>query len=323
MSQLPENNTDQYDHPASAPAASLGKMLREARERHGLSVADVAAQIKFAPRQIEALEADDLVHLPEAAFLRGFVRSYAKILQLDAQALLGALPQSKSAVPEHIEAPVNEPFPAAHSSRRQNQIMLGAALLIAVIVAGFAVWHFTSPIMKPSVEKLETQISLPAESPTAPVKQDTITPSIPAEIKSKPFAQAAKPAAVQSTSKVQSTDSLKQSDSTTNVAKPAAVQAAPKMQSTDSEMHPNSTIKKIRMRLVFEVEAWAEIKDKDGKVLSARVHEPGTEMRLGGVPPVALVIGRAGSVRLFKNDEPVDLKPYINSSSEVARLTLE
>ena len=56
-------------------------MLREARERLGLSVADVAAQIKFAPRQIEALEADDFKHLPEAAFLRGFVRSYAKILQ--------------------------------------------------------------------------------------------------------------------------------------------------------------------------------------------------------------------------------------------------
>ena len=386
MSQLPEDNTDQYDHPVATPAVSLGKLLREARERHGLSVADVAAQIKFAPRQIEALEADDLKHLPEAAFLRGFVRSYAKILQLDAQALLEALPQSKNAVPEQIVTPVNEPFPAAHSSKRQNQILLGAALLIAVIVAGFAVWHFANPIQRSSGAKTETLVTLPAELPAGPasqvLNQDTMAPSVtaetkprsmaahtsaqpskPATVQSVPKAQpadamkrsdsttnVAKPATVQSVQKAQPADAMKHSDSTTNVAKPATAQSAqkaqpadamkhsdstmnaaktatvqsvPKSQSTDSANPPSSSITKIKMRLVFDVESWAEIKDRDGKILSGRVHEAGTEMRLGGLPPVALVIGRAGSVHLFKNDEPVDLKPYTNSYSEVARLTLE
>jgi cytoskeleton protein RodZ len=53
------------------PPVSLGGLLREARERMGLSVGDVANQIKFAPRQIEALEADDFSAKPEAMFLRG------------------------------------------------------------------------------------------------------------------------------------------------------------------------------------------------------------------------------------------------------------
>src|ERR1039458_7621063 len=96
MEHLPENNAEQSNRSAEIPLTSLGRMLREARERFGLSVADVAAQIKFAPRQIEALEADDFKHLPEAAFLRGFVRSYAKILHLDAQTLLAAHPGAKS-----------------------------------------------------------------------------------------------------------------------------------------------------------------------------------------------------------------------------------
>jgi cytoskeleton protein RodZ len=327
MGQLPENNAEQGDQSAAIPAASLGRMLREARERLGLSVADVATQIKFAPRQIESLEADDFMHLPEAAFLRGFVRSYAKILQLDAQTLFEAFPQSKTAAAEQIPASVNEPFPIAHSSQRQNQMLLGAALLIAVVVAGFAVWHFTSPLQQPDVAKIETPVSLPAELSTGPapqvLKQDTMAPSITAETKPRSSAQVAKPAAVQSVPKAQPADAMKHSDSTMNLAKPATVQSVPKSQSADSATPPDGSITKIKMRLVFEVESWAEIKDRDGTVLSARVHEPGTEMRLGGLPPVALVIGRAGSVHLFKNDEPVDLKPYTNSFSEVARLTLE
>ena len=97
MEQLPENNAGQGDSPAAAiPAVSLGKTLREAREHLGLSIADVAHQTKFASRQIEALEADDFQNLPEMPFVRGFVRSYAKILQLDAQPLLAFLPQTNA-----------------------------------------------------------------------------------------------------------------------------------------------------------------------------------------------------------------------------------
>src|SRR5450830_941197 len=157
MEHLPENNAEQGNLSAAIPLTSLGRMLREAREHLGLSVADVAAQIKFAPRQIEALEADDFKHLPEAAFLRGFVRSYAKILHLDAQTLLTALPQPKTAAAELIPASVEVPFPAAHSSQRQNLILLGAALLLAVFVVVFAVWHFTNPQIPPQSRPAATK----------------------------------------------------------------------------------------------------------------------------------------------------------------------
>ena len=76
----------------AAQPFSVGATLREARTRLGLNVADVANHIKFAPRQIEALEEDNFAHLPEMAFVRGFVRSYAKLLQLDPAPLLAALP---------------------------------------------------------------------------------------------------------------------------------------------------------------------------------------------------------------------------------------
>src|SRR5512147_626254 len=112
MNNQPENQV--MDADAAAPQKfSVGAVLREAREQQGLSVADVANRIKFAPRQIEAMEADDYAQLPEATFVRGFVRSYARLLEIDAAPLLAALPQSHvQAVPAPEKKPVEVPFPS-------------------------------------------------------------------------------------------------------------------------------------------------------------------------------------------------------------------
>lgn len=158
MEQLPENRPDDNVTP------SLGKTLRQARELLGLNVADVSKQIKFSSRQIEALEADDFQHLPEIPFLRGFVRSYAKLLHLDAQPLLACIP-NLDAVKE-APAPVEVIFPSAHTPQRQNLILLGAALLLAVVVVAFAVWNYTMPPATPEIAQVK--VPLPAETEIIP-----------------------------------------------------------------------------------------------------------------------------------------------------------
>lgn len=158
------------------PIVSLGGMLRAAREQMGLSVGDVANQIKFAPRQIEALEADDFSAKPEAAFLRGFVRSYGKFLHLDVDALFAALPETK--VTTLSAAPVGHQtiFPNAQTSlRKQNFVWMGAALLLVAVAVGFAIVNGMSPA-KPDAETqaetntdeatVEAPIELPGDMQT-------------------------------------------------------------------------------------------------------------------------------------------------------------
>jgi cytoskeleton protein RodZ len=307
MDRLPENSTEQGNRSATIAPASLGMMLREARESLGLSVAEVADQIKFAPRQIEALEADDYKHLPELAFLRGFVRSYAKILNRDAQALLDALPETKVAAAELMPAAVGVPFPVAHSSQKQNLILLGAALLLAVIAVGFAVWHFTTPLQQSKVAKIETTVPLPAEIQTIPApiatKQDMIAPSFPAESKQPSLAKVEQPSV--------------------RAGKTAADQAESQTQSSDLRTHLDTSGEITRLRLVFDQESWTEITDKDGKILSSKVNPRGSELNLEARLPLSLVIGHAATTHLYQDGEPIALTPYINSSSEVARLILE
>ncbi len=71
---------------------SPGNYLKSARESMGLSIEEVADQIKLAPRQIIALEEDNYASLPGGlAVIRGFVRSYAKSVKLDPQPLIGMI----------------------------------------------------------------------------------------------------------------------------------------------------------------------------------------------------------------------------------------
>ena len=132
---------------------SVGTALRDARTRLGLSVAEVSHHVKFAPRQIEALEADDFDHLPETAFLRGFVRSYARLLQLDSAPLLAALPRPpQQFVSQEEKVQTEAPYPNIITERKQNIIWLAAALVIAIALAIVA-WFLGDSQKEQNIQK--------------------------------------------------------------------------------------------------------------------------------------------------------------------------
>ncbi len=142
---------------------SVGATLRAARERAGLSLTDVAGHLKFAPRQIEALEADDFIHLPEMPFVRGFVRNYAKLLQIDAAPLLVALPDSPTKTVDAllVMKSKNVPFLGVYAARKYNIVWLAGGLVVALVLAIF-VWlsNGTNAVFKTKV----VEVSLPASA---------------------------------------------------------------------------------------------------------------------------------------------------------------
>ena len=342
MEQLPENDPGQRGDPVAKHPASTGRMLREAREKLGLTVAEVAGQIKFAPRQIEALEADDFKQLPEIAFLRGFVRSYAKILRLDAEALLANLPQPKAVVAELTTVPATMLFPNAQSDRQQNLVWLSAAALLALVVVGFSYWHFKSPPKhaKEAVKEQVTQqsIELPKEQalelPKAQSTEQSEAAQAEAPVERLPGAKMlAEPLVLKSSTiepmvhaapKVRSSGAASSvREAKTQAAKRSAAAKAASVPSAGSVTPSGAIGETAELLLVFGEESWTEIKDKDGNILSSQVNPPGSELRVEGNPPFAMLIGHAASASLFFQGREVDLKPYINQYSEVAHLTLQ
>jgi len=122
-----------------AAGTGIGGELARAREARGLALADVAQQLKFAARQLEALEQERFDLLPGGTFARGMVRSYARLLKLDPEPLLsrigGTLDASNTG---RLAERYREPVPFSDSGRRSTLIYLGLSLLVLAAVGTLA-----------------------------------------------------------------------------------------------------------------------------------------------------------------------------------------
>ncbi len=126
------NESDEREAPAAEEGP--GRMLAQMRGANNLSVADVAKRLKYGVRQIEALEAEEFAKLQGNTFVRGMVRSYAKVLGIDPNPVLAAL--ERRYIPEEISVDLRTrgvPFP--QGGKRGTRIYLALSLLVLVAVA--------------------------------------------------------------------------------------------------------------------------------------------------------------------------------------------
>ena len=307
---------------------SVGTALRDARTRLGLSVAEVSHHVKFAPRQIEALEADDFDHLPETAFLRGFVRSYARLLQLDSAPLLAALPRPpEQSAPQEEKVQTEAPYPNIITERKQNIIWLAAALVIAIALALVA-WFLgdsqkeqssqkdaVSDIQKPANETL----ALPNPVPVSEVPQVVPVSEVHGMEPASGIPVSGKPLAEQPSAETKNAAELKSLPSVViPPAQPASVSAARPVINPPTG---NVAQGKSALRMTFDEDSWVEVTGQNGKHLLTQVNRAGSELIVNGDPPFTMVIGNSKAVHLYYKGQPVDLAQHTKVT--VARLTLE
>lgn len=326
------------------PALNVGMALREARESQGLSVYDVAERIKFAPKQVEALEANDFAHLPEAPFLRGFVRSYARMLHLDEAALIAALPGEAAKQADARTQAVEVAFPTIQSLRRVNVMWLAGALGVALVLGVMVLLHDSEPSVKPSgtvsepvalpeaavsgVANAEGQadgMPIAAEAGAAkaaePAKSAAVT--TPAET-SKPV-EAVKPA--EPGKKHDAVELAKKSDlpvaGKPSVAAPPKIDGASAPAVTTKPPVPLEVLKRRPLHFVFSETTWAEVIDVNGTILLSRTNPAGSEQWVGGPrrAPYDISIARPNTVKLYYKGKEIDLSSY--AAAKVARLKVE
>jgi cytoskeletal protein RodZ len=128
----------------SDPWEALGHCLRQAREREGLSLSNLAAKLHMGEEQLRALETGDRAHLPETVFVIAQGRRVAEALHVEINPLLEPLKQ-KSTGPRPTRQPLATTGVATPSQPPQGGTGLrwlgGLALVAGLAAAGGWGWQ--------------------------------------------------------------------------------------------------------------------------------------------------------------------------------------
>lgn len=172
-----------------AQTSSPGRALGAAREARGLTIVQVAESLRFAPRQIQALENDDYAALPGATVVRGMVRNYARVVGLDAEPLMAELRQRLAPASGPLSIGANIPFRPSNPRSTLFYVVLTSILALIGIAVALDSLFDTRAWLKgersaaeapAAVESAPSPVAAPADEPQSPAATDA-TPAPTAE----------------------------------------------------------------------------------------------------------------------------------------------
>jgi cytoskeleton protein RodZ len=295
--------------PPPIPAeAGPGARLRAAREAAGLSLDQVAQQLKLAQRQVKALEEENFGELPGRTFSRGFVRNYARLLNLDAHDLLAQLPDAAHA--PALESPALHStgtmiaeLPSADVARPNFARWLIPLVLVGCIVAAAAYeWYGGGLAGLNEPKRQRVAAAEPGASAFTPLVNPLMSENRPAT----DTAPASTPAQAAATDNV-------------SVA-PAVSTSAPVVAATPVAAAPSQAPVDAPLFLAYTGPSWTEVRDRNGQLLISRLVAADSSEAVSGAGPFEIVLGNAPVVTLTYRGKQVDLAPYTRQN--VARLTL-
>jgi cytoskeleton protein RodZ len=287
--------TDMADNPElHARDRGPGAVLAAARVAQNLTIADVARQLKLSANQVTSLEAGEFERLPGPVFVRGFVRNYARLLKVDPDRVLDMLSDAPGQEPKNdMPTARGVPFPTA-SVRRWPRY---AGLVLVVGVAGLAAYEF----------HWSDQLTVERLPPAAITAPQEVKPAVPPAAVAGAVSKPLQSSMDEKPSTGQTEGALQQAEPDTAVATQAPVRIA----TGESEL-----------RFVLERDSWIQVRDATGKTLLTRLIQGGSEERVNGKPPFAVVVGRADAVQLYYNQQAVDISAHVIRDG-VARFTLK
>ncbi len=169
-------------------AYGFGETLRRRREQMGLSLNDVAVRTRVRKAYLQALEEENLAALPGSAYAIGFLRIYARHMDLAVEPLVASLtgksvPEGERKGPSGAESAVARPRRRARGGRRLPILLV--LLLLVLGGAGSLFYLQRQPAAPPALKPVT-----PAPPPVQPVSPPVPVP-VPVPAATVPAAPAA------------------------------------------------------------------------------------------------------------------------------------
>jgi cytoskeleton protein RodZ len=313
---------EQQQEGAKGIELSPGAQLSSRRQALNWSIDHVANQLNLAPRQIHALESDNYAALPGLASVRGFIRSYAKLLNIDAAPLLEVVAKETTAA-EHA-APLRRELPSIRIpqnrlSTDRNRLLMPAAILLVVLVlvAGGMFILRPSSVESMLLAAFQTTAKTDSDAAARLRPQEAAVPNTTIDIDTSPV-NTATPNTESDASVgpdlVEQRDARADERTLDNGATAAQATVAKSSASAAGESGGLLTLK-------LHEDSWIEIRRPDNSPIFAALMKAGASESFNITGPVTMVVGNAAGVQATLRGKRIELK--VSARSNVARLTLK
>lgn len=311
---------------------STGERLRGAREQMGLTQQNVAERLCLKLSTVRDIEEDKSPADLASTFLRGYIRSYARLVHVPEEELLPMM-EKQAPVRAAKVAPMQSFSLGKRRKKRDGWLMIFTWLVLFVVVGLTGAWWWQnhkaaqddlvsmadqnsgnsgdSSQSIPLGDNSDTLSAANTAGQSAPVDTSAQTPVVAAEPSASAApAQAPASNAAADNQPVAVSPSQAPVDSTANSQMPtgAAGVSAP-------AADPDALV------MNFDKDCWLEVSDATGKKLFSGMQRSGGKLSLAGTAPYRLKIGAPGAVHIQYQGQPVDLSRFIRTN-QVARLSV-
>lgn len=275
-----------------------GSVLRRARETLGIGVGDIAASLRLEEDIVVAIEEGRNDELPADAYVRGYVRAYARLVGVDAEALAKRIEVvSGSRQRVALLNPLKPSF--ADRLQRHLGLLIGGIVVVTMIAAAVVLWlvgrsydwSFEWPFAP--AEESEPVVLPPVGEPPRPTRGTTSLRS---------------PAAEDVTADL----IVDEGDAAASVTTLSGVAEG------EQPAAPATDVDTLTFR--FSEDSWVEVREASDETIYADLGRAGQEVFVSGEAPFGVLIGYAAGVELVFNDDPVALRPHTREN--VARLVV-
>lgn len=335
-----EENETSADMEENPPTAS--EMLIAARESLGLSQKDVADHLRLITNFIVYIDEGSFEKIPKSAFIKGYLRSYAKVVQLSGDEIVARYDSVLQAEEESIKFR-NVTDETVGSVKFTGPVLQAGLLgLLGIVVVVGLVWWISSAGEEPELTVVVSQPHTLVETPenTPLTEQAAIDIDLKNSVDDRSASKeeilsdvAASEAAggLMEGSEIGEALEEDNSDVEGEVVDPVRDQL-PGSISKEVSLVRNSDGDRVYITLdaggideievTFTAECWLEIEDGNGDSIYGDLNRAGEVLKVYGIAPFELLFGRATEVSLVFNGKKIDIGRF-TQIDKTAKVTLK
>lgn len=321
--------TDQ-EQPEITPeaAANPGDKLRRERERRGLSLAQVAGELHMDSAVAASLEAGEFETLGAPIFVRGHLRNYARLLGLDADAVVAEYEQLADPATPGLVTPKPAGDVMTGTGRGYRWVAIVGWLILVVLIALLGLWVYHGgfgkllSVTRNADSQQSVSQALPAQMPAKSDPQNEPSGNVAASADKASVAVPTQAQTVIGGAPGEQPAADKGGTAPGSQAADTTPSADAQNQTPAEKSEPVPVDNRVTLELSLAQKSWVEVYDADNQPLLYDLLPAGASKTFKAAPPVRMFFGNASGVSLNVNGKAFDVASH-ERDDHTARFTIK